>query len=184
MELLRIGGRILFVRDKIPHPIISFFTFLPKVYPTIPNYLNLVGGIKYDENEKDFVRKISETTGMKNKDLSSASTIKPYNTGSISGGSTDVGDVSWAAPTGGLKTSCWVPGTSAHTWQAVAAGGMSIGKKGMLVAAKTLALTAIDIYNDPSLAEKAKKEFIQKRGEDFVYKSLLGDRKPPLDYRK
>lgn len=148
------------------------------------NNLKMVGGIKYDESEIAFAKKVSETTGMKNKELSVASTIQPYETGAISGGSTDVGDVSWAAPTAGIKTACWVPGTSAHTWQAVAAGGTSIGHKGMIVATKTLTLTAMDIFKNPSLVEKAKNEFIIKRGEDFEYKSLLEDRKPPLDYRK
>ena len=77
-----------------------------------------------------------------------------------------------------------MPGTSAHTWQAVAAGGTSIGEKGMMVAAKTLLLTAIDIFKDPSIAEKAKLELDKRRGADFKYEALTGDREPPLDYRK
>ena len=100
------------------------------------------------------------------------------------GGSTDVGDVSWAVPTAGMSAATWVPGTGAHSWQAVAAGGMSIGKKGMMVAAKTITLTAIDLYRNPAVTEKAKIELNKSRGSDFVYKSLLGERKPPLDYRK
>lgn len=78
----------------------------------------------------------------------------------------------------------WAPGTSAHSWQAVAAGGTSIGRKGMLVAAKTLALTAIDIFQNPEITAKAREELEKIRGKDFVYQSLLGDREPPLDYRK
>lgn len=146
--------------------------------------MGLVGGVQYNENEISFANKISESTGMQKEDLSIAGEIKEYEVGAMSGGSTDVGDVSWVVPTAGFKTACWVPGTSAHTWQAVAAGGMSIGQKGMMMAAKTLALTAVDIFKNPSLADKAKKEFLIKRGEDFEYNSLLGDRKPPLDYRK
>lgn len=49
-------------------------------------------------------------------------------------------------------------GHISHTWQAVAAGGMSIGHKGMMVAAKTLAFTAMDIYKNPAMVDKAKKE--------------------------
>ncbi len=101
-----------------------------------------------------------------------------------SGGSTDVGDVSWAVPTVGLSTATWVPGSSAHSWQSTAASGMSIGQKGMIVAAKTLALTALDLYKTPALIEKARAEWMQKRGADFKYEALLGDRKPALDYRK
>ena len=54
----------------------------------------------------------------------------------------------------------------------------------MMVAAKTIALTAIDLFKDTSLIKKAKEEFIEKRGEDFEYIPLLGDRAPALDYRK
>jgi aminobenzoyl-glutamate utilization protein B len=60
---------------------------------------------------------------------------------------------------------------------------MSIGYKGMLVAAKTIALSAIDIYLDPNIIEKAKSEFEERRGPDFEYEALLGDREPALDYR-
>jgi len=83
-----------------------------------------------------------------------------------------------------MRAATWVPGTSAHTWQAVAAGGTSIGVKGMMVASKTLALTAIDIFQNPEVCDEAKKELMRRRGDDFKYDPLLGDREPPLDYRK
>jgi aminobenzoyl-glutamate utilization protein B len=95
-----------------------------------------------------------------------------------------VADVSWVVPTAGLRTATWVPGTAAHSWQAVAAGGTSIGTKGMLVAAKTLALTAVEIFTNPDIVEAASAEYAERVGPDFVYTPLLGDRDPPLDYRK
>ena len=61
---------------------------------------------------------------------------------------------------------------------------MRATSKGMMVAAKTLTLTAIDIFNDPSVCGKAKEELLRRRGKDFKYEPLLGDREPPLDYRK
>ena len=76
-----------------------------------------------------------------------------------------------------------MPGTPAHSWQAVAAGGTSIGRKGMMVAAKTLTKTAIDLFKDKKLIEMAKSEFLEQRGADFKYIPLLGDRAPALDYR-
>jgi aminobenzoyl-glutamate utilization protein B len=60
---------------------------------------------------------------------------------------------------------------------------MSIGTKGMLVAAKTLALTAVEIFSNPEIVEAAAAEQARRVGPDFVYKPLLGDRAPPLDYR-
>ena len=99
------------------------------------------------------------------------------------GGSTDVADVSWAVATGGMNAATWVPGTSAHSWQAVAAGGTSIGNKGMIVAAKTLAMTAIDLLTNPELVESVKTEHRERIPEGWEYVPLLGNRAPPLDYR-
>lgn len=87
-------------------------------------------------------------------------------------------------PTVGLSTATYVSGTAAHSWQAVSCGGYSIGKKGMVVAAKTMALTALDLYKDSKLIEEAKKEFQSSLGANFKYESLIGDRAPALDYRK
>ncbi|MEO6721584.1 MAG: amidohydrolase, partial [Ferruginibacter sp.] len=98
------------------------------------------------------------------------------------GGSTDVGDVSYTVPTVGISTATWIPGTPAHSWQAVACGGTEIGIKGMMAAAKTMTLTAIDLFTNPLLIQKAKQEFIKDKG-DYQYKALLGDIPPVLNYR-
>ena len=66
----------------------------------------------------------------------------------------------------------------------MAAGGISIGIKGAVVAAKTLALTVAQLTASPELIAAAKAEFDKSRGPGFVYKPLIGDRAPPLDYRK
>jgi aminobenzoyl-glutamate utilization protein B len=102
----------------------------------------------------------------------------------VTSASTDVGDISWVVPTASVQIATWVPGTPAHSWQAVAAGGMSIGFKGMVLASKVLATTAVEIFTNPALVEEARREFEERRGPDFVYESLIGDRAPPLDYRK
>lgn len=148
-------------------------------------YENLVaiGGVDYSRKEKDFAEKIYKTLRSPDKEISSATEVQPYKF-TKGKGSTDVGDVSWMVPTAGLRTATWVPGTSAHTWQAVAAGGMGIGIKGMMNAAKTIAGTAIDLYNNPEAVNSAKKELLERRGPKFNYYSLLGEREPPLNYRK
>ena len=92
--------------------------------------------------------------------------------------------MSWVTPLATLNTATWVPGTPAHSWQATAAGGMGIGIKGAVVAAKTLALTVAQLYQSPESIAAAKAEFNKSRGANFVYHPLIGDRKPPLDYRK
>jgi aminobenzoyl-glutamate utilization protein B len=179
-------GAAIGTGTKMEYEVIhGIYNLLPNVTLAEKMYENLkkVGGFTYTEEEKSFAEKIHTTLGDP-KAVTVANEIKPFEVRLRgTGGSTDVGDVSWVAPTAGLRTATWVPGTPAHSWQAVAAGGTSIGHKGMMVAAKTLTLTAIDIFKDPSLAEKAKKELNERRGKNFEYKPLLGDREPPLDYR-
>ena len=145
--------------------------------------LEAVGGVRYTEEEAAFARAIQETLTDAPL-LAEAGRIQPFFvTDRASPGSTDVADVSWMVPTAGMSAATWVPGTSAHSWQAVAAGGTTIGDKGMIVAAKTLAMTAVDLVLDPGLREAARAEFEARRGPDFDYRPLLGDRDPPLDYR-
>ncbi|NND32106.1 MAG: amidohydrolase [Saprospiraceae bacterium] len=143
-----------------------------------------VGGVYYDDEEMEFAKKLSESFGDIPFNLESAKAVSPFRiTERGSGGSTDVGDVSWVVPTAGMRAATWVPGTPAHSWQAVASGGTTIGTKGMLVAARTLAMTAADIFTNSGLIDKAWIELNRRRGDDFQYESLVGDRKPPLDYR-
>lgn len=145
--------------------------------------LTKVGGIDYTPEEKVFADKIAISLGYKGADVAAAKKVQPYQTEAKASGSTDVGDVSFTVPTVGMGAATWVPGTPAHSWQAVAAGGTSIGKKGMMVAAKTLTLTAIELFQNKELVTKAKAEFLERRGADFKYVPLLGDRAPALDYR-
>ena len=141
------------------------------------------GGIQYDSREQAFAEEIYGTLINPRRSIGDQETIEPLKE-DTSSGSTDVGDVSWVVPTGGLRVATWVPGTSGHSWQAIAAGGTTIGYKGMQTASKVLAQSAIELYRSPVVVEQAKKELDERRGEDFVYKPLLGDRKPPLDFRK
>ncbi len=147
--------------------------------------LEKVGGVTYTAQEIEFGKKLQSSFDFKYPGIESAAIVKPLKQEEEAGGggSTDVGDVSWTVPTVGLRAATWIPGTPAHSWQAVACGGTEIGTKGLMVAAKTMALTAIDLYTDPSLIEKAKDEFKMARGNNFQYRALLGDRKPALNYR-
>jgi len=145
--------------------------------------LQKVGGVSYTPDEVEFAKKIQATFTYKLPAIETAGKISPIKENEdAGGGSTDVGDVSYAVPTVGMTAATWVPGTPAHSWQAVACGATDIGAKGMMVAAKTMTLTAIDIFTTPALIEKAKAEFIKDKG-DYQYKALLGDRKPALNYR-
>ncbi|MEP2239757.1 MAG: amidohydrolase [Maribacter sp.] len=159
--------------DRLPNEVLA--TLMHK-------NMEIVGGVDYTPEEIDFAKEIQKTLKTP-KEIESAGEIKPM-VFTYGKASADTGDVSWNAPLAAVRTATWVPGTPPHSWQAVAAGGTDIGYKGMMVAAKTMALTAIDIFEKPALLTKVKAEFNERRGADFKYIALLGDREPALDYRK
>ncbi len=147
--------------------------------------LERVGGYTYTAAERAWAEQLQKSLPASSAALESVSKIQPLDfTRPAGGGSTDVGDVSWRVPTVQMSAATWVPGTAAHSWQAVAAGGMSIGAKGMIVAAKTMALTAADLFTSPATIVAARAEFDAQRGPNFVYATRLGTQKPALDYRK
>jgi aminobenzoyl-glutamate utilization protein B len=163
----------------------AVWNVLPNEYlaGVMHKHLESVGGFEYTPAERAFAESIRKTLEGTLPPIDTANQVLPPQRG-IGTASTDLGDVSWRVPTVQMTAATWVPGTPAHSWQAVAAGGMSIGTKGMLVAAKTMALTAIDLLSDPAHLERARAEFTKVRGADFKYSTRLADRKPPLDYRK
>lgn len=143
--------------------------------------LETVGGVEYDDQDRAFAEALRASLNNP-PPMDQAWAIQPFQFEQTYA-SADTGDITWLVPSANLSTATWVPGTAAHSWQAIAAGGTPIGAKGMLVAAKTLTLTAIDLYRRPATIAAARAEFDERRGDAFVYEPLLGDREPPLDYR-
>ena len=179
-------GAAMGTGTRVEHEVIhGIYSLLPNdvISRVMDANLRSVGGVRYDDAEHEFATKIREMLNAPDIQLGSEREIQPYEL-KRAGGSTDVGDVSWVVPAAGLNTATWVPGTSAHSWQAVAAGGTGIGTKGLLLAAKVLAMTAVDLYTNPALIQDAREEFERRRGPGFQYESHIGDRAPPLDYRR
>lgn len=170
------------VKHEVIH---GAYSLLPndELAAVVDRSLRRVGGITWDATEQAFAERLVQTLGKTDLGIGSEREIQPIGN-RMGTGSTDVGDVSWTVPTIGFRTATWVPGTPAHSWQAVAAGGMSIGLKGMENASKVLALTAAELYSRPELITAARAEFERRRGSNFKYKSAVGDRSPPLDYRR
>lgn len=163
------------------------------VYSLLPNETLLkveqramerVGGYSYTPEERAFAEQVQKSPQFVPAPLENIGKVKPLVLDVPGSGSTDVGDVSWVVPTVQLNAATWVPGTAAHSWQAVAAGGMSIGAKGMMVAAKGMALTGAELFASPATLAAAKAEFEKRRGAGFTYTTVLGTQKPQLDYRK
>ena len=95
------------------------------------------------------------------------------------GGSTDVGDVSWNVPNINLSVTTAPKETPWHSWAVVACGGMSIGHKGMLQAAKAMGMTMADLFENPKLVEKVKAEYKMRKGST-VYEPIIPDGPPPI----
>lgn len=141
--------------------------------------LELLGPIRYTDEEIAFGKKIQEATqkpqiGMDSKILPLKATAE--NPG---GGSTDVGDVSWNVANINLRVTTAPKDTPWHSWAVVACGGMSIGHKGMLHASKAMSLTMLDLFEDDKLVEKVKAEYKMRKG-NTIYKPIIPEGPPPI----
>ena len=147
--------------------------------------LIIVGGLDLDEREKTFVREVLANSDSEDREaeLNGMLTVKPeLGPANSGGGSSDVGNVSQVAPVAKLRVATTTTGI--HTWQQTAIGGTTIGTKALLNVAKVFYLTAVDLYTDASKVQAIRDEFESVKGPDPVFVPLMGNRKPPLDYRK
>jgi aminobenzoyl-glutamate utilization protein B len=146
---------------------------------TLHKNLVWLGPLKFTEQEHQFAREIQKATGVPEKGL--VSEIKSFNEnpGEPQGGSTDVGDVSWVTPTVHLSVTTAPAEAPWHGWPVVASGGMSIGHKGLIYAAKALAATMVDFYLDPKQRNQVRQEFTEKT-KGTTYKGYIPDGPPPI----
>lgn len=138
----------------------------------IQRNLEVVGPPKFTEEEKAFARRVQEPLGGTFEEALSE-TLEPLPDEPTQGlASTDRGSISWFVPSGGLTAATQAIGSPGHSWQVVACTGSSIGEKGMLVAAKVLAGTAVDLFSSPELLERAKADLKEIRGS-LQYVTLI-----------
>lgn len=146
--------------------------------------LERVGAPKFDDADRDLARRLQEPLRIEfdqkeNKPLNDTIEPLPEKPYPATGGSTDVGDVSWHIPTSGLDTACFAAGSPGHSWQNVAAIGSPIGHKGLLVAAKVLALSAVDLLQDPQALKDARADFQERmKGRTYTTKVPKGQKAP------
>ena len=139
--------------------------------------LRWIGTPKFTAEEDAFAKKIQAATEVPEAGMSRD--IVALDAQVEEGGSTDVGDVSWIVPTLNLTVVTAPKAAPWHAWPVVATGGMSIGHKGMIVAAKTLAATMVDLYEKPQALREVRAEFERRRG-DVAFKAYLPDGPPPV----
>ena len=139
------------------------------------------GGYEYTPAEREFAGKLQATLGAEVK-RAGPEHVQVDKSEPPGVASTDAGDVSWVVPLASFTTATFVPGVGAHTWQAAACAGTSIGRKGMLVAARTLALGAMEIYENPGEAAAAREAYRKRLAGRKWTSHIPADGKPPLDY--
>jgi aminobenzoyl-glutamate utilization protein B len=139
--------------------------------------LRWLGPITYTPEEEAFARALQTASGVEARGMETA--IGSLDGQEREGGSTDVGDVSWVTPTLHVSVATAPRGVPWHAWPVVAAGGMSIGHKGMLLAAKTLAATMVDLFEDAAARAAIRAEF-ERKTRGFVYRPYIPDGPPPL----
>ena len=123
-----------------------------------------IDGVRLDPKYAKAVKALSENGTKAINDF-----IPPlWSSTEFSPGSSDVGDVSWLTPTSQISTTCWPAGVPGHSWQIVACGKSALAHKGMLLAGKVLAATAIDLLTDAALLAAAKAEFAERAADGYV----------------
>ena len=144
--------------------------------------LELLGPIEYTTEEIAFGKKIQEVTGKPQVGMDSKINPLEVTKEHPGGGSTDVGDVSWNVPNINLGVTTAPKDTPWHSWAVVACGGMSIGHKGMTYASKSMAMTMVDLFENPKLVQEIKDEYKERKG-DAVYKAIVPEGPPPIDQK-
>jgi len=139
------------------------------------------GGYEFTPAERQFAQDLQKTLGapVHKQGPEKVQVDKSEGSGSAS---TDAGDVSWVVPMGHFTAATFVPGVGAHTWQAAACAGSTIGRKGMIVAARTLALAGVEIFENPAEVQAAKDAFQKRLAGGHWTTRIPADGKPPLDY--
>ena len=143
--------------------------------------LDKVGGIRLDGREMAFAQAMAAESGVDAALIDKLSiVVPPSEEGYEAYVSSDVGNVTWAVPTGSFRYSCFAPGGVGHSWQQVSSGGTTIGTKGAIGAAKVLYLSAVELMTDAKLLASVRAEFLERRGPDFVFEPMMGSRRPPF----
>lgn len=138
-----------------------------------------LGPIPFTPEEQEFAKQIQRATGVDPKGLDGA--VQPWAAPNADpeGGSTDVGDVSWIVPTLIMSATTAPEDAPRHAWPVVACGGISIGHKGFVYAAKALAATMVDLLEDAKIRQAIQAEFREKT-KGVVYKPFVPDGPPPV----
>ncbi|MBX9891474.1 MAG: amidohydrolase [Chitinophagaceae bacterium] len=146
---------------------------------TLYQNMQLVGPIQYTAEEIRFANEIMRAYGDSARGIDGSVKPMEQTRPDPDGGSTDVGDISYIVPEITLNAVTAPYKAPWHSWVVVACGGMSIGHKGMLFAAKSLGTTMVDLFENEQLRKDIRAEFLKRKGNE-VWKAMLPDGPPPV----
>lgn len=141
--------------------------------------LQKAGGFQYSPEEREFAENLQKTVRVTDK-VPGPENVFTDKSEDFFPASGDVGDVSWVVPTAQLMAATYVPGVTSHTWQATACVGSSIGRKGMLVAARTLALAGVELFENPAKVQAARIAFEKRKAGRTWTTHITPDSRPRL----
>ena len=142
--------------------------------------LRAAGPPEWNQLEHEFARAIQRATDKPEAGMFVGIDELPGSEEAAKGGSTDVAEVSRIVPTAKLRVASSPIDAPWHAWPVVACGGMSIGHKAMLTAARTLSGAALELLTSPELVTAAKQAFDKKMAGN-PYRSPVPDGQgPPL----
>jgi aminobenzoyl-glutamate utilization protein B len=141
--------------------------------------LEWLGPIDYTADEIAFAKTLQQSAGVAPAGMTPE--VRAYRTplAEPPGGSSDVGDVSWVVPTLECFVTVAPKGVPWHAWPVVASSGMSIGHKGMLMAAKTIAATAVDLMENAAARDAIQTSFDQST-KGRTYRLYIPDGPPQV----
>jgi aminobenzoyl-glutamate utilization protein B len=138
--------------------------------------LERVGPPRFDEREVAYAKELQRSMGVAEKGLSSQ--VVPYGPGHGSTASSDIGEASAIVPLAELNVVTRPLGTASHTWVVTSCSAHPLGGKGMLVAAKVLAASAVRLAAEPPLVSAAKDELAKATGGRPYQSPLSADARP------
>ncbi len=142
--------------------------------------LQAIGSPVFSEEEQAFARSLQEFLGLDQKGFNTEVEPLADEPEPVSGGSTDVAEVSYITPTAGFSVVTAAADVPWHSWATTACHGTAASVKGAVVAAKVLALTGADLLTDTALLEEARAYFEEKTGGKGYKSPIPQDQTVPL----
>jgi len=149
----------------------------------IQQNIEAVGAPRWSNDDQAFARAVQQLLEVQPVGLATAvSPIAEPSREPVSGGSDDIGDVSWAVPTGMLFYPSNVPGMTAHHWSSAMAMATPIAHQGATAGAKVVAATLLDLFTSAALREEATRYFREDQLGGTSYEPFIGpDDQPPIE---